>query len=315
MQNELRFTRFNNPHRVFTYFNMQLFQTQITPFINESIHVDIRTQNFLSSPFHSQPTYHAHPELELVFIQEGFGKRIINNKIDSFGPGDMVFIGSNVSHVWLSDPIFYEKDSLLKSKVIVTYFNHKLFDSISSFKEFSNIYQLIDQASKGINIFGQTRKIVANELIELSKKEGIEKMQGVFKVLDIISKSNEKSVIVEKSEPWIGSSNKDKLIEVINFINENYQESISLKQMADVACITEQSFCRFFKRRTQKSFSQYIREIRISKAKDLLIQTNNSVIDIAHQCGYNSDSHFCRVFKDQVGKTPLKFKSSALNID
>ena len=98
---------------------MRLLQTQITPFINNSLHVELRDQAYLFSPLHGRPCYHSHPELELVFILEGYGKRIIGNKVTYYESGDMVFIGSGVPHLWLSDPVFYKKDSTLRSRVIV----------------------------------------------------------------------------------------------------------------------------------------------------------------------------------------------------
>ena len=106
---------------------MKLLRTEITPLINDMMYVDRRHQPFLCTPFHTQPSFHSHPELELVFIVEGYGKRIIGNKVEPFESGDMVFIGSNVPHLWLSDPVFYEENSKLQSQVIVTYFNPKIF--------------------------------------------------------------------------------------------------------------------------------------------------------------------------------------------
>src|SRR5690606_33020645 len=120
-------------------------------------------------PFHPQPSFHAHPEMELVFVEEGFGKRIIGNRIEPFEAGDMVFIGSNVPHVWLSDPVFYEEGSTLTSKVIITYFAPAIFNQLlGSLKEFDQIRQMVQQAAKGIRIYGQTRNIIAGRLKALS---------------------------------------------------------------------------------------------------------------------------------------------------
>ena len=87
---------------------MRLLRTEITPLSNDLMRIDIRDQPFFWSPFHTQPTFHAHPELELTLIIEGFGKRVIGNTVEPFEAGDMVFVGSNVSHVWLSDQVFYK---------------------------------------------------------------------------------------------------------------------------------------------------------------------------------------------------------------
>ncbi|MBC7511168.1 MAG: cupin domain-containing protein, partial [Ferruginibacter sp.] len=136
---------------------MRLLQTQITPFVNNFLHIDVREQPFLFCPLHGKPSFHAHPELELVFILEGFGKRIIGNQVTYYETGDMVFIGSGVPHIWLSDPAYYKQDSTLRSKVIVTYINPKVFESMFiHIKELDGVKEMINQAAKGINIFGDT---------------------------------------------------------------------------------------------------------------------------------------------------------------
>ncbi len=290
---------------------MRLLRTEITPLINDLLHVDLRNQPFLWSPFHSQPSFHSHPELELVFIVEGYGKRIIGNKVEPFESGDMVFIGSNVPHLWLSDPAFYEENSTLQSKVIVTYFNPKIFLSIfDSIKEFQGIREMIQQSSKGIRIFGDTRNVIASKLMELSTQQGFEKVQGLLEVMNMISTSPEKSFIVNDEPDHYDDLYPDRLIDVIKFIKDNLHEQITLRQVADIACMTEQSFCRFFKKRIKKSFSQFLSDLRMAHARELLVQTDKPIGDIAYLCGYNSSSHFCRVFKEHAGESPFKYKSS-----
>lgn len=291
---------------------MKLLKTEITPLINEMTHIEMRQQPFLSSPFHSQPSFHSHPELELTFIVEGYGKRIIGNKVEPFESGDMVFIGSNVPHIWLSDPAFYEEDAQLQSRVIVTYFNPKTFLHIfDTLKEFEGIREMIRQSSKGIRIFGATKDIIADKLIALSEKKGFEKIEGLLHIMNMISVSTEKSFIVTNEPDHYDDLYPDRLIDVLKFIKDNLHEPISLKQVADIACMTEQSFCRFFKKRTKKSFSHFLSDLRISQACEMLIQTDKSIVDIAYLCGYNTSSHFCRVFKEYTGVSPLRYKTNA----
>lgn len=291
---------------------MRLLHTEITPFINDFLHIDLRNQSFLSCPFHTQPSFHAHPELELVFVLQGFGKRIIGNKVEPFESGDMVFIGSYVPHVWLSDASFYEKNSTLQSKVIVTYFNPSVFQHFfDAVKEFDDIKEMIRQASKGIRILGETRNIIAQKLIALSSKTGYEKIEGFLQIMHLISISDDKSFIVNNENNKFNGLNSDRLIDVIKFVKANLDEHISLKQVAEIACMTEQSFCRFFKNRTKKNFSQYLEDLRIAHACKLLIQSSGkSISDIAYACGYNSSSHFCKVFKDHYGQSPYQYRCS-----
>lgn len=290
---------------------MRLLHTEITPLTNEFLCIELRDQQFFQSPYYSQPVFHAHPELELVLILEGYGTRIIGDTVEPFEAGDMVFIGSNVPHVWLSDEAFYKENSKLHSRLIITYFNPNKFKEVfESVKEFGSIRDIIRQASKGIKIFGETRKIVADKLFEISAKSGFEKIDGLLQIMNLISTSKERSFIINKELGDSDQQYSDRLIEVIKFIKENLHNQISLKQVSEIACMTEQSFCRFFRNRTKKSFSQYLLDQRISYACTLLIQSDKSISEISDLCGYKSSSHFCKVFKDQINQSPYQYKRS-----
>lgn len=293
---------------------MRLLKMESAPLIDELMKIELRSQTFLSSPFHSEPSFHLHSELELVFVIEGFGKRIIGNRVEAFEAGDMVFIGSKVPHLWLSDPAFYEKNSKLQSKVIVTYFNPKvLIQLIESVKEFTSIRNMIREASKGIRIYGETRNIIASQLIELATLEGFKKVEVILDIMNLISTSNEKSFIVNDEADSSNDLYPDRLLNVIKFIKDNLHQQISLQQIADIACMAEPSFCRFFKKKLKKNFSQFLSEIRIAHARELLIQTDKSVNDIAYLCGFKTSSHFCHVFKEQSGQSPVRYKLSMNN--
>ncbi|MRG45253.1 helix-turn-helix domain-containing protein [Chitinophaga sp. SYP-B3965] len=295
---------------------MRLLRTEITPLINDALFVEYRDQPYLASPFHGQPCFHAHPELELVLILEGYGKRIIGDKVEPFESGDMVFIGSNVPHIWLSDPAFYKEDPSLKSRVIVTYFNPSIFQQMfDSVKEFEGIREMIAQASKGIKIFGETRRIIAEKLEHLAAVKGFEKIEALLRIMHLISISSEKVFIADTEVNEFENQHSDKLMDVITFIKCNLHEQISLKQVAGIACLTEQSFCRYFKKRTKMSFSQYLLELRMNHARKVLIESDKPISEVASMCGYNSSSHFCKVFRDYTGQSPYQYKSGIKNAD
>ncbi len=290
---------------------MRLLQTEITPFINSSLHIELRDQAYLFSPLHGRPCYHSHPELELVFILEGYGKRIIGNKVTHYETGDMVFIGPDVPHLWLSDPVFYQTNSLLRSKVIVMYINPKIFEPMLAFvAEFDGLKEMFQQASKGINIFGDTRNIISEKLIALASKTGFEKAIGLLQIMHLISISQDRNFIDNNELTAPAGLYSDRLIDVFKFVNDNLHKSISLKQVAEVACMAIPSFCRFFRNRTKMRFSQYLVDARMTHACRLLMELDKPISEIAYMCGYNSDSHFCKVFKDHTCQSPFQYKCS-----
>lgn len=290
---------------------MKLLQTEITPFINKSLHIEFRDQAYLYSPLHGRPCYHSHPELELVFIIEGYGKRIIGNNVSFYEPGDMVFIGSNVPHLWLSDPIFYEKDSNLHSKVIIMYINPKIFEPMLAFvKEFDGVKDMFQQASKGINIFGKAKDAISEKLMALTSKTGFEKVIGLLEIMHLISVSKDRNFIDNNELITPSVQYSDRLIDVFKFVNDNLHKALSLKEVAEVACMAVPSFCRFFKGRTNMKFSQYLVDARMTHACKLLMELDKPISEIAYMCGYNSGSHFCKVFKDHTNQSPFQYKCS-----
>lgn len=288
---------------------MKILQTEITPFVNNPLHLELSEHPYVSSLNNGQAFFHEHPELQLTFILEGFGKRIIGNDVAPFEPMDMVFIGSHVPHIWLSDPIFYENRSGLLSKVITVYIDPKIFQQMfDSVKEMGGIREMIRQASMGIQIFGETRNIIAEMLISLCSKSGFEKLDGLLQIMNLISVSSEKALIIKKDIRKPVGNHSDRLITVINFMKENLQEQITLQQIAGLACMTVPSFCRYFKNRTQKTFSEYLVELRIEHSSKLLMELDKPISDIAHSCGFISHSHFCKVFRAHMGQSPNQYK-------
>ena len=128
---------------------MKALQTEITNLLHSYIAVVERNEPYFNSPFHF------HPELELVYVKESNGKRIIGDKLDTFTDGDMVFIGSNLPHVWLNEEIYYKGFTYLQARSIVVYFNKEVFSkNFYELKESSKINDLFIRASRGIKVIG-----------------------------------------------------------------------------------------------------------------------------------------------------------------
>ncbi|MEO8720386.1 MAG: AraC family transcriptional regulator [Ginsengibacter sp.] len=289
---------------------MKLLATQISPLINSFLHIESREQPYLCSPYYGSPSFHSHPEFELLFITKGFGKRIIGSNISKFEPNDMVFLGSWVPHIWLSDPAFYKADSNLISATIIAYIHPDVFEfMLNNVDELKEIKQMLEQSRRGIYIYGKTRNEIADRLIYLSSMTGFARIEGLLHIMYLIATSSEKSYILN-DDPAISIGDTDRMNEVIEYIKNNIEKEITLKQVADLACLTMPSFCRSFKIRTRMTFCQYLSEVRILHACKLLIEMDQSVSYIANMCGYKSDSHFCKVFKERIGQSPYQYKSS-----
>lgn len=288
---------------------MKIEKTKITSYLNSSISVISREESFFQSPFHS------HPELELVYIKESHGKRIIGNSVEPFESGDMVFLGSDIPHVWLNDEIYYQGINKLKAKAIVVYFNKDLFGpAFYELKETQKINTLFNQGVRGLSITGKTNELIAKKLEKLVKKKDFEIIIGLFEILSILSESTDLSFVnndvysIENDQ-----TKKDRLSDVFEYVKENYKEDISLIAISKIANLTPTSFCRMFKLKTKKHFVEYLNEIRVSNACKFLIETDMSISEIAYECGYKTVSNFNKLFKKLTTTTPKEYQKNAKN--
>ncbi len=294
---------------------MKLVNTQMTPLVNKYLHIEWREQPFLYSPYHGQPTFHAHPEYELTYIVEGHGKRIIGNSLDPFKDGDMVFLGANVPHIWMSDPAYYEEGAQLVTRAIVAYINPAIFEQMfEMMEEFEPVRQMISQASGGFSVMGKSKQKIAGKLIELLSVSGYKRIEGFLNVLHTLAETGEKVQVSDNKTAVASGANADRLVPVVQYIRQHLHEAISLNLLADLAYMTVPSFCRFFKSRMGISPLQYISEERMELARKLLIELDKPVYEIAGLCGYNSDSHFCKLFKAHAGMSPYQYKSKVKRV-
>lgn len=283
---------------------MKLEKTKISSYLNSAISVLSREEPFFQAPFHS------HPELELVYVKESFGKRIIGNSVAAFESGDLVFLGSDIPHVWLNDEIYYHNNKL-KAKAIVVYFNKDIFGpDFYELKEAQKINTLFEKAKKGLSITGKTNKLIAKKLEKLVAKQDFEVIIGLFEILSLLSATTDFDFINNETyTPTNDSFKKDRLSDVYQYVKENYKKEISLDEVAQIANLTPTSFCRMFKSKTKKNFIEYLNEIRISNACKLLIETDMSVSEIAYECGYKTVSNFNKLFKKNTANTPKEYQN------
>lgn len=286
---------------------MKILQTEISPHINSYLSLIERDDAFFKAPFHF------HPEMELVYITESYGKRIIGDCIESFCKDDMVFIGSNLPHVWMNDEIFRKENSGMKAKAIVLYFNKKVFNpAFYEMKETFKIKEFFRNAQKGMRIHGKTKTVIARKLKSLLLKEDFEKIIGFFEILLILSESKDISFITSDGyNPQLKHSDTDRLSNVYKYVQNNFKDNISLSVIAKISNLTPQSFCRLFKKRTGKSFVEYLNEVRVAAACKYLLDTDWSISEIAYHSGYKTVSNFNKLFKNLTGISPKMYRMKA----
>lgn len=255
--------------------------------------------------------FHFHEECELVYVVESTGKRIVGDSIEEFDKEDIVFVGANLPHVWYNDDAYYQKGSNLKARSIVAYFPQDVFgQKFYTIEETKQLADFFQRAKRGIKLYGKAQKMVSREMKQLPDKKGLDRVICLIQILKILSETREYRYLA--SIGYTHSFNmKDnhKIDEVFKYVLKNYHRNISLDEVAALTNFTPQSFCRFFKNRTKKSFIQFLNEIRIGQVCRKLSEEDWSIAEIAYSCGFQNLSNFNRFFKEIVGKTPKEYRS------
>lgn len=273
----------------------------------ESLIVVKRDVPYFDTPFHF------HPECELVYIISGTGKRIIGDKIEVFGPGDMVFLGPNIPHVWYSDSSFYQKDSNLHSIAIVLYFSKEIFgETFYHLEESQQLKEFFSKAERGLKIHGTTHELLAPLLINMTESNGLKKIICLMQILECLTASKETDALASITyKNSYDTKDNHKIDEVFLYLNKNFMRDISMPEVASLCHMTPQSFCRFFKIRTKSTFIDFLNDIRISHARKLLIESDEQTIaEIAYLCGYKNLSNFNKLFKIKTKQTPKEYKKN-----
>ena len=254
--------------------------------------------------------WHYHPEVELTFIEQGWGTRFVGDSIEEFNSGDLILLGSNLPHVWRSDNSFYQ-GNLEKIAIshAIQFVPEVLNDSFSKLPEMQSVFKLLEQAQMGIKIEGEFRSVIKSKILEMGSLTGARRISLLIDILEMIVHHENKRTLssINFMQNYHGYDT-EKINKVYEYVLRNFQEEITLKKMADLANLSETHFCRFFKSRTRKSLIEFVNEVRISHACRLLIEQEKSVNEIAFESGYNNIANFNRQFKQIKKITPLSFK-------
>lgn len=254
--------------------------------------------------------WHFHKEFELIYVKKGLGIRLVGDNLSNFQSGELVLVGANLPHLWRSTGNILSVD-----RIIIKFDEIPGNINIFSLPEFSSIRTLLKKAERGISFGAETEADIGDKIIELSFAEGVQKWIYLLSILDRLSKSTD---IETLSNPFMKLSLQDieenRLSKVIRYVSENYDVEIALADVAEIASMTIQSFCRFFKKRTNKTFVQFLNEYRIGKACVLLIENKLSVNKICNDLGFNSMTNFNRLFKRQCNCTPIEYRKKYCTI-
>jgi AraC-like DNA-binding protein len=247
--------------------------------------------------------WHYHPQIELVYVEADAGIRHVGTHISGYTQSDLVFIGGNLPHL--------NFDYRLRSdyhQIVIQLKTDFLGTAISTAKEFALIHDLFKTADYGISFYGETKKKVAEELKQLEKLASFDQLIHLIKIFQQLALSKERIVLNNdlSSSDFI-LKDKIRMGAIYEYISVYYDQKPDVNLVASKVHLTTPAFCRYFKRQTNMTFTDFVNQYRIERAKNLLMQDRN-VTETCYAVGFESLSYFNKLFNKIVGDNPSNFK-------
>ena len=251
---------------------------------------------------------HYHEELELNFIQNAAGaKRVIGDHVEEINDVELVLVGSNLQHGW-----FTHNCKTNNIKEITIQFHRDLFEEkFLQRNQLTFIKSLFQRASRGVLFSRETTLAIMPRIKGLIQKQGFDSVLELMSILHDLSISRNFRTLSDASfNKETLSYNSRRIEKIMEHLNNNFGQNITLNDAAKIAGMTEVSLSRFFKLRTGKTFIDTLNDVRLGHASRMLIETTHSINEIAYKCGFNNMSNFNRIFKKKKDSTPKEFRNS-----
>jgi len=247
--------------------------------------------------------WHYHPEFELVYVEADAGIRHVGTHISTYTQSDLVFIGGNLPHL--------NFDYRLRSdyhQIVIQLRTDFLGTALSLAPEFSSIKQLFKAAEYGIAFSGETKAMVAEKLKQLGNLNSLEQLLALISIFQLLAGS------IETERLNIDLTSKDFILKdkirmgaIYEYIDANFHQKPDVNIVAQKVNLTTPAFCRYFKRQTNITFTEFVNQYRIERAKNLLMQ-NHNVSQTCYAIGFESISYFNKLFKQITGENPSDFR-------
>ena len=226
--------------------------------------------------------WHYHPEIELVYVNGGSGKRQIGSHVSYFRDGDLILIGSNLPHCGFTD-----KATGNTSETVIQMKPDFLGNDFFSIPEMVNIQKLLTVCKSGIAFSGRTKRKVGEKMEIMEHQTDFQQLLSILNVLNELSASQEFQVLnAEGFSMQTEIKDNDRINVVFNHVKANFKEDISLDVIADMVNMTVPSFCRYFKKITNKTFVQFVNEYRLVHASKLLAEQTMNITEVCYESGF-----------------------------
>ena len=245
--------------------------------------------------------YHYHPEYELIWTLKGRGRRFIGSDIARYESDELIFLGKNIPHCWITpEP---------SKQMVVQMKEDFLGIDFLNTPECIDLKHMLENSYRGLQFFGKTKTQTQKKMEQLYSISSFPRLLLLLEILNDLAQSNEFEYLSNDTFETASDQKEINRIQTIyNFIHQNYKEQITLNDAMNLVNLSKSAFCKFIKRKTNKTFSQIVNQIRIQKAIDLLVDTNKPIMEICYEVGYNDPSYFFKLFQKEMKVSPKQFR-------
>ena len=251
------------------------------------------------------PFWHFHPELELVYVNKAKGKRHIGSHLSYFNNSQLILIGASLPHSGFTD-----RFTSNGTETLVQFKEEFLGETFFDIPEMQTVKTLFARAKKGLLFHQEAKKEIGPKIEALLNYQGIDRIIYFLEILKDLSLSKDYSLLnVDGFAFEVEPQDNNKIEIIFHHVRNNFTQQITLDEISEKVSMTVPAFCRYFKKVTGKTFTQFVNEFRIVHATKLLAEKPTSITDICFESGFNNFSHFNKLFKKFTGKSPLKYRN------
>ena len=274
--------------------------------VPQTEHEIVRVQEDHVPYFYDQ--LHQHPEIQIMYIASGEGTLIAGDYVGRFQPGNIFVLGSGQPHVFRCDEIYYQGKSSRVAHSISLYFSEKYFGKeLWNSNELTSVREFVIACQNGFQLQDPVAQEATLKLQALTICQGLKKLAEFVSLLALLVRTPHKKKL--SFQPGhLQVSEEGRMNSIVAFTFRESHRKIYLEEVARLANLSVEAFCRYFKLHTRKTYTKFVNEVRVSNACQCLIQKELSVQQVCYKTGFTNVSNFNRIFKKMTGKAPLAFR-------
>jgi len=254
--------------------------------------------------------WHYHPEIELVYVNGGSGKRQIGSHISYYTDGDLILIGSNLPHCGFTDA-----DTANTNETVIQMKPDFLGETFFEIPETKSISTLFNLAKVGIAFVGETKRSIGIKIEAMEKQSHFDRLMSLIGILSELEQSQDYLVLnAEGFSMELQVQDNERINLVFNYVQDHFRDLITLEEVSGLVSMTIPSFCRYFKKITNKTFTKFVNDYRLVHASKLLAEKPISISEICFESGFNNLSYFNKSFKEFSGRSASQYRQELRSV-